>query len=535
MLIANTGQSLVVMNLRTGEQVQLPPGLQTPLADSKIQYIDDSAVLISLFNAGVLVAYTDAGAAYPGFPTSARPADSKVIPLVDQDYAAAVVGAGPSFRNRDCVILGDSIAQENIEQSATAITMRPRWFNIANALLGQRLNLVNNAGVSGERIAATIQRIPASVTNLGVGFGQNGAVGSPPALPPGVLAFSPGFVFVLPPFNDIYGDGASFEYVTGFLEREYGMIIASGAILCAMTLMPCSSSTVGFSTATSAVHVRVNEWIRSYCAWRKNAILIDAFAALMKAGPTAATISVPSTCFRDGNQHPNNLGGYYVGKSIYDALVNIVPPVNVLPTSNAEEYTLDPSINWLLPNPLLAGSDATITTTGYSGVAPNTLANANFVRGGTPTIVLSRPDNPNGYGKDLQFEFTPNADNDSAELRFPSQHSRVVVGGQYIVVCQYSVTGLSGADLTSAANFAGAQLYLQYNNGTTNYFSWANAWSSTDEAYPENHTMTLMTRPLIIPSGGTPTTFRPNFSMYSSGGTGGFRVRLSRPNLLRVG
>ena len=93
MLIANTGQSLVVMNLRTGEQVQLPPGQRTPLDDSKIQYIDDSFVLISLFNAGVLVAYTDAGAAYPGFPTTANPADSKRIPPVDADFAAAVVGA----------------------------------------------------------------------------------------------------------------------------------------------------------------------------------------------------------------------------------------------------------------------------------------------------------------------------------------------------------------------------------------------------------------------------------------------------------
>lgn len=93
MLIANTGQSLVVMNLRTGEQVQLPPGQRTSLDDSKIQYIDDSFVLISLFNAGVLVAYTDAGAAYPGFPTTANPADSKRIPPVDAEYAAAVVGA----------------------------------------------------------------------------------------------------------------------------------------------------------------------------------------------------------------------------------------------------------------------------------------------------------------------------------------------------------------------------------------------------------------------------------------------------------
>lgn len=94
MLIANTGQSLVVMNLRTGEQVQLPPGQMTPVFDSKIPYIDDSAVLVSLFNTGVLVAYTDAGTPYPLFPTSAMISDVKQAPQVDTDYAAAVVAVG---------------------------------------------------------------------------------------------------------------------------------------------------------------------------------------------------------------------------------------------------------------------------------------------------------------------------------------------------------------------------------------------------------------------------------------------------------
>lgn len=93
MLIANTGQSLVVMNLRTGEQVQLPPGQMTPLDDSKISLIDDSFVLISLFNSGVLIAYTDAGAAYPGFPTTAIPEDSRSFPPVDSDFAANIVAS----------------------------------------------------------------------------------------------------------------------------------------------------------------------------------------------------------------------------------------------------------------------------------------------------------------------------------------------------------------------------------------------------------------------------------------------------------
>lgn len=98
MLIANTGQSLVIMNLRTGEQVQLPPGQTTPVADSKISFIDDSAVLISLFNSGVLVAYTDAGNTLTGFPTAASVRESRTLPSVTETAGAATLNAAPGSR-----------------------------------------------------------------------------------------------------------------------------------------------------------------------------------------------------------------------------------------------------------------------------------------------------------------------------------------------------------------------------------------------------------------------------------------------------
>ena len=157
MLIANTGQSLVVMNLRTGEQVQLPPGQLTPVADSKIRFIDDSAVLIALFNSGLLVAYTDAGASYPGFPTIAYPGDSKVIPPVDADYAAAVVSAAgsaiPDIRSPYRIAtFGDSRA--NVGGTSLAANATGTTFNadrVATAVANQRpdIAIVFNGGLSG--------------------------------------------------------------------------------------------------------------------------------------------------------------------------------------------------------------------------------------------------------------------------------------------------------------------------------------------------------------------------------------------------
>lgn len=124
MLIQNTGAALVVMNLRNGEQYRLPAGQTTSVPDSKISMIDDSAVLIALFNAGVLVAFTDAGAAYSGFPTVASTADSKVIPPVDPEYAAAVVGAVSGAR------LGQRWGTAEIWQAGSGIAP---WSNNTNA------------------------------------------------------------------------------------------------------------------------------------------------------------------------------------------------------------------------------------------------------------------------------------------------------------------------------------------------------------------------------------------------------------------
>lgn len=146
MLIANTGQSLVVMNLRTGEQVQLPPGQMTPVLDSKIPFIDDSFVLISLFAAGVLVAYTDAGAAYPGFPTSVSPGDS----------ARGTVGGAISIRDPSTSLILNGLSDYGPLTITGATTI-----NVTGAVRGSQSSMlviangINVPNISGATEWAT--------------------------------------------------------------------------------------------------------------------------------------------------------------------------------------------------------------------------------------------------------------------------------------------------------------------------------------------------------------------------------------------
>lgn len=82
MLIKNNGTTSITMNLRDGSSYVLLPGVPTSVPDVATTMIDDSAVLISLFNAGTLTVTTDAGGAFSGFPTTVNATDSAVGKLL---------------------------------------------------------------------------------------------------------------------------------------------------------------------------------------------------------------------------------------------------------------------------------------------------------------------------------------------------------------------------------------------------------------------------------------------------------------------
>lgn len=67
------------------------------------------------------------------------------------------------------IIFGHSIVEENYLFSTYAVRKVARWWTYAEAFLGQRLTLLNNAGVSGQTLAQMEARIDNGT--YGVGFG----------------------------------------------------------------------------------------------------------------------------------------------------------------------------------------------------------------------------------------------------------------------------------------------------------------------------------------------------------------------------
>ena len=427
-----------------------------------------------------------------------------------------------------CAIAGDSRVQQHYDQSSTAITGRPRWFRLGNALARQRLNLVANAGVSGDTAQGLLNRL--SNATFGAGFGAIGSQAAVVTTSPGVIPFAPRYCFVSIGFNDIITNGGTASATMPIIIKIYKALFAAGITPVALTIPLPAFATGGMTTAKARELDNLNRKIRDYVAATPGMQIVDIYNSML--APTSANIESLSTYFRDATVHENNLGGYREAQALKSWILATIPSyTDILPASNAATIAADGAILQLQPNPLLTGSTAA-TGTNVSGNIPTGGISIN--RGGSPSAcVCSVASRADGFGQDMSMEVTATAAGDAYEARFPSQHANAVVGATYIAVAEISASGAGGAALTSAGNLSGIQFYLQYYDGTTNYFSWENAWASTDGPYPESFTLVSKTRPLTIPGTGTPSIFRINLTA-TFAGAGTARLTIGRVGLIRI-
>jgi len=431
------------------------------------------------------------------------------------------------FGGATAVIVGDSRTQQNYDQDAVSITGRPRWFTLGNGLARQKLKLIGNAGVNGDTAAGILARLKNN--NVGAGFGAVGSQAASVTTAPGVIPFAPKYCIVNAGFNDIVTLGGTAAATMPTLISIYQLLLQYG-----ITPVACSIAFPTFAVSTIAKQRELNilnSMIRAYAAATPGVEFVEMCNPMMS--PASSNIESASTYFRDTGVHENNVGGYREGKALAAWINGAIPKaIDILPASNAETIAYDGAIAQVMANPLLTGTQAA-SGTGVSGNMPANLA-ITFARGGTPTLVCSVASRADGYGQDFIMEITAGAANDSFEARFPSQHANIVQGGTYVMVAELNVSGASGAALTSAANLRGMQLYIQYNDGATNFFTYELAYSATDQPYPESFTYVAQSRPMTIPASGTPTIFRPNFGG-AFAGAGTARIAIGRLGIYRIG
>lgn len=458
----------------------------------------------------------------------------------NMSYAANTFTGFPLQVSHRASLFGDSISQLNISNptNTTNVYQYCNWFNIANALLGQRLTLINNAGVGGDTTAGMLARINVQV--YGAGFGQvTSNQTTAPSNLPGPLVGNPEIVFVMGGTNDIFGSSLSAATVEANLLSIYQTLLNAGVTVVAMTVPAVNVTNGSYTTAQIAVQLAVNDWIRAQVRNTKGMILVDAFAGSIDPN-NATTVQGLQTSFYDGFHHPNNVGAWGIATRVQAALTGIVPPLtDLLPTSNLATFATSSSINQLLTNPLLNGSTA-VSGTGMTGNGP-TPGVPTYTNNGSATTVASVAARSDGFGQNLSLATTTSAAGDGIQVTWPDQHANVVVGATYIAMAEINVTGPSGAALTAANNLYNVSLGIQFYDGTTNYFvrDWYTNLTDTsttsgDKPYANgSFDVVLRTPPITIPATGTPTLFRP-FVLTFAAGAGGEVVSVGRIELLRI-
>ncbi len=421
------------------------------------------------------------------------------------------------------VIFGHSIVEENYLVTATATRKVARWWTYAEGFLGQRLTLVNNAGVSGQTIAQMEARIDNST--LGAGFGA----AQPVTTAPGVTPFRPGWVLFMGTINDLLA-GRTSTAIIADLTRICDKLRVRGIHVGLMSTLPVRMSQSGMTTTVLGHQKAVDEWMKWYALNNRGVCYIPAAEYALALDSSDSQAQSPAAYYRDAQLHPNNVMSKAVGLAVYDTLNALIPKVDVLPTSNIDSTT-NSNIPQLNPNPLMTGSVA-VSGTGFSGNGPNTTGISYTRTAGVPTIVCSVGTRTDGFGQDLIMDITFTAASEGLEVRFPSQHTQLVAGNIYSTVCEVTTQGAAGANLAYADNMVTPDMYMQFNDGTTNHLRDSIVYTATDAALKDSHTMVQKTPDFLALPATTYTVARPVFSI-SSKGAGTVRVRLGRVGFMK--
>jgi lysophospholipase L1-like esterase len=169
------------------------------------------------------------------------------------------------------------------------------WFNWANSFLGQRFDLVRNAGVGGNMSAQMLARLQSDV-----------------------LAYDSDWVFVGGPVNDMAGDVASATTIANMTAILDALALAGRRVL----LLTAAPNTNYNSAPRKQAVSDVNRWIRSLPYTRRGVVVADAHRVLINPAT-----GWPATGMAIDGVHFSDAGALRVGKVAADALSGAVPPI----------------------------------------------------------------------------------------------------------------------------------------------------------------------------------------------------------------
>jgi lysophospholipase L1-like esterase len=459
-----------------------------------------SALTITDLDGLVIASFDPSGSRVPGIAsTSDIPTTRKIFDVAN--------------RANSIVCIGDSIVDQN-SVARTLYDMNRKtdygplvW---ADFFLGGRLDFLHNAGIGGETTALIKARHYSEV-----------------------ITYAPGYNLVHCGINSITSTNPvySVSSIITDLQEMYEANSAAGIVTIALTILPLYTGQANANNSVFAKICEVNAWIRSYARANRGIILADVFAKVIDP---ISELGIAKQYYlqTDDHIHPSVLGAKVMGECIADAIRSYVKPLEFLPASVVDRWSLVNSGKQLLDNPLFQGSSGTNTAgSTFNGVVPNGWRIGKSGTWGDGLVVGSLSANPDGYGNDWVITvLNSGAVGDTITLICDDVHNNKVTNGD-------SVFSACGFSATNLAKFMGMRFQVSTTGGavtnigsTMEYTAQQPTTGSpqnwTSDMYPQSNLGgVLVTGKAIVPSGtisGTRTSLTLRFD--GLGATGQFRI-----------
>lgn len=253
-----------------------------------------------------------------------------------------------TLTNLNVVLAGDSITRNC--SSATSGTESHGYITHALSEIGQSLKFVdaNNYGLGGDTSADLLARFSA------------------------VTASDCGLVVIAIGTNDRGGANLTAQQTIDNIQAMVDLSLVAGMKVIVCTPNPRGTATYPnnrLSTAQLANHLQVRRWIISL--EQPDVYPCDTWKYL--ADPLSSTGDIKEDYTSDG-LHSIQLGAYWHGKALAEVMEKIAPVVQVLPVTNADQYSVSNLTGAITTNPMMK-----VTGTGVPGVR----ASATFTLTGT--------------------------------------------------------------------------------------------------------------------------------------------------------
>ena len=295
----------------------------------------------------------------------------------------------------------------------------------------------------------------------------------------------------------------AFATTTANLTRIYNTVLASGAYVVALCILPRGSP----SATQKNFIARINKWIYAQAKANPRIIVVNAGPALQ----TYSTGEPIAAYFFDSVLHPSSQGAYLIAKIIWAAISSYVKKRDILSNYFYDAYdaTNNPA-GQLLTNGNLTGTAGTKGTTGGVGTVTGSVADswtvdANSATSGTCVVACSkvtRTDSIQGVWQQLVYSGT-NGTTAGFSYRMSQNptFANISVGDILDVACEIEVdTGFSnllGVELRST--FGGAS-YTSFDmqDVNTTYPVWLDPGAKL--------TGVLRLGQIVVPAGASSTT-----------------------------